>query len=139
MRLATIVTTLKAGQSGISLLETTVALAILGTIAVVLLSGVVVVNEAASTTDERATAESLAQLQMEWAQNAVYELDAEYYSAAPVPGTQGDAIYADYANYSASIAAEPLASPDGGIQKITVTITRSGVTVFVLEGFKRDG
>ena len=77
---------------------------------------------------------------MEWAQNAVYELEADGYSAAPVPGTApADAVYADYANYSAIIDATPLSTPDGGLQKITVTIKRSGVTVFVLEGFKRDG
>ncbi len=134
----TIVTALNARQSGIGLVETVVALAVLGTVAVALLSGVVGINRAASTVDERATAEGLAQLQMEWAQNAAYVDDASAYSAAPVPGTTGNATYPDYANYSASIAVEPQANPDEGIQKITVTIARSGVTVFVLEGFKRD-
>ena len=137
----TIGTTSNAGQSGIGLVETVVALAVLGTVAVALLSGVVGINRAASTVDERATAEGLAQFQMEWAQDAAstpYVPDASAYSAAPVPGTTGNATYPDYANYSASIAVEPQANPDDGIQKITVTITRSGVTVFILEGFKRD-
>ncbi len=117
-------------------METAVALAILGTIAVALLSGLVAVNQAASTVDERTTAESLAQLQLEWVQNAAYAAD---YTALPLPGTTaGYAIYPDYANYSASISVDSLADPDEGIQKITVTITRSGVTVFVLEGYKRE-
>lgn len=136
VRLPTIVTPLNTGQSGISLLETAVALAILGTITVTLLSGVVGINRAASTADERVTAESLAQLQLEWAQSLDYAAD---YTAAPVPGTiaAGYAIYPDYANYSASIATEPVDNPDSGIQKIIVTITRSGETVLILEGYKR--
>ena len=59
-------------ESGTTLLETVVALAILGTIAVTFLSGLVTTSQAAFIADERATAESLAQSQMEWAQNASY-------------------------------------------------------------------
>ncbi len=119
-------------ESGVTLLETVVALAILGTIAVTFLSGLVITTKAAFTTDERATAESLAQSQMEWAQNADYVYSATEYSPAPIPSSK------DYIDYAATIAAEPLDSPDAGIQKITVTVNRSGEGVITLESHKVD-
>jgi len=120
------------GQQGLTLIETVIALAILGTIAVIFLNGLTTTAEAAFTTDERATAESLAQSQMEWAQNASYTDNATQYSSAPIPSGS------DYTNYSVNITAESLHDPDNGIQKITVTITRSGEQVFTLEGYKLD-
>jgi len=93
-----------------TLLETVVALAILGTIAVTFLSGLVTTSTAAYTTDERATAECLARSQMEWTQNADYTDNATGYSPTSVPGSK------DYINYSVNITAEPLNTPDDGIQ-----------------------
>jgi len=119
-----------------TLLETLVALAILGTIAVSFLSGVGISSKAVYIADERATAENLARSQMEWAKNASYSYNATSnatcYSVAPIPADK------DYINYSANITAEPLHNPDDGIQKITVTITRSGKVVFKLESYKVD-
>ncbi len=117
-------------ESGASLIETLVALAVLGTIAVTFLAGLVVTSEAAFIVDERATAESLARSQMEWAQNASYTSNATQYSSAPIPGGQ------DYADYSANITAEPLNNPDDGIQKITVVVSHSGEPVITLETYK---
>lgn len=119
-------------ESGATLLEAVVALAIVGTIAVTFLGGVVTISKAAFTADERATAESLAQSQMEWAKNSDYVYSATQYSPAPMPSGK------DYTNYSATIAAEPLHETDDGIQKITVTVTRSGEGVITLEGYKVD-
>jgi type II secretory pathway pseudopilin PulG len=117
-------------ESGVSLLETVVALAVLGTIAVVFLTGLVTTSKAAFMVDERATAESLARSQMEWAKNSDYVYDTTEYSPAPMPSGK------DYINYSATIAAEPLDSPDDGIQKITVIVKHSGEEVIKLEGYK---
>jgi len=119
-------------ESGATLLEAVVALAIVGTIAVTFLSGLAITSKAAFTADERATAERLAQSQMEWAKNSDYVYSTIQYSPAPMPSGK------DYINYSATIAAEPLHDPDDGIQKITVTVTRSGEGVITLEGYKVD-
>ena len=116
-------------ESGVTLLETVVALAILGTIGVTFLGGLVTTSKAAFSVDERATAESLAQSQMEWAQSANYTDNATQYSPAPIPSGK------DYINYSANITAETL---DDDLQKITVTVKRSGEQVFTLEGYKVD-
>lgn len=120
------------GESGITLLETVIAVAILSYIAAAFLSGVATSSKGVYTADVQATAESLARSQMEWAKNASYSYNATSYSTAPIPTTK------DYINYSANITAEPLHEPDDGIQKITVTITRSGEAVYRLEGYKVD-
>ena len=119
-------------ESGVTLLETVVALAILGTIGVTFLGGLVTTSKASFSVDERTTAQSLAQSQMEWAQSANYTDNATQYSPAPLPtGT-------DYLNYSVNITAEPLHPGDDGIQKITVTVNRSDEQVFTLESYKVD-
>ena len=119
-------------ESGVSLLETVMALAILSVIAVAFLSGLATTSRAVFIADERSTAESLARSQMEWAKDTDYVYDATEYSPAPIPGGK------DYINYSATIAAEPLRNPDDGIQKITVTVKHSGRGVIKLEGYKVD-
>ena len=113
-------------------METAVALFVLGTIAVAFLSGLVTTSKAAFTIDERATAESLAQSQMELVKMADYVDDATSYPSAQIPGSK------DYVFYSVNITAGALHNPDDGIQRITVTVTHSGEQVFALEGYKVD-
>ena len=115
-------------ESGISLVETVVALAILGTIGVTFLTGAVITSQAAFTNDEQATAESLARSQMEWVQSANYSTTG--YSPATMPSGK------DYVNYSANITSRSLNTPDDGIQKLTVAVNRSGEQVMILESYK---
>lgn len=119
-------------ESGMTLLETLVALAILGAVAVTFLGGLATTSRAAFINDERATTESLARSQMEWCKNADYDDSAAQYPSAPIPD------HRDYVDYSATITAEPLHNPDEGIQKITVIIKRSGKEITRLEGYKVD-
>ncbi len=119
-------------ESGITLIETVVALAILATVAVIFLNGLATTSKAAFITDEQTTAESLAQSQMEWVANADYVDGATQYSPATIPSGK------DYINYSATIAADPLHDPDDGIQKITVAVKHSGETVIILQSYKVD-
>ena len=116
-------------ESGTTLVETVVALAVLGTIAVTFLTGLIISSEATFMVDEQATAESLAQSQMELAQHADYVPGATEYSVDLPSGK-------DYINYSATITAEPLHGSEDGIQKITVTVTRSGEEIVTLESYK---
>jgi type II secretory pathway pseudopilin PulG len=132
MRFSSILQGVTSRESGTTLVEVIVALAILGTIGVCFLSGLATTSKAAYTIDERATAESLAQSQMEWAQNASYSYDATVYSPMPIPSSK------DYINYSVTITAAPFNSPDDGIQKITVIVARSDEGVIMLESYKVD-
>ncbi len=121
-----------ARESGTTLIEAVVALAVLGTIGVTFLSGLTTTSKAAFISDEQATAESLAQSQMEWVKNASYSYNATGYTSAPIPTGK------DYLNYSATIIAAPLRNPDDGIQRLTVTVKRSDETTTKLEGYKVD-
>ena len=119
-------------EAGISLMETLVALAILGIIAAGFLSGLSTTAKSSLIVDERATAESLARSQIEYAKTVGYVYEATEYTAAPIPSGE------NYSNYSVSISAEPLNNPDDGIQKITVTVTHYDEEVITLEGYKVD-
>ena len=132
MRLFKMLSIFTGRESGVTLIETVVALAILGVIAVAFLNGLTNASKAAFTADEQSTAESLAQSQMEWAKTVTYVYSATEYSPAPIPGGK------DYINYSATIAADPLHDPDDGIQKIIVTVKHSDKGVIKLEGYKAD-
>ncbi len=123
---------LRRNEIGTSLVETAVALAILGAVGVTFLSGLATTSKAVVLADEQATAESIAWSQMESVKNASYVSGAATYSAEPLPSNK------DYLNYSVVITAQPLHTPDDGIQKITVTVSRSGNVIIRLEGYKVD-
>lgn len=114
------------------MIETLIALAILGIVAATFLSGLTTTAKSTIIADERATAESLTRSQMEWVKKATYVYGATEYSAALIPDGK------DYANYSATIAAEALNSPDDGIQRITVTIKHLDKEIIRLTGYKVD-
>lgn len=116
-------------QSGSSLIEVLVALAIFGVVAVAFLGGLTTASRAGIITDERATGESLARSQMEWIKNTAYVHSVNGY-APPMPSG------ADYTNYTAVNTAQPLHNPDDGIQKITIVVSRLGKEVFRLESYK---
>ena len=119
-------------ESGATLLETLVALAIMGVIAVVFLGGLAATSKVNYKNDEFGTAVSLAELEIESVREAPYVFEANQYPALPVPEGK------DYLGYSVAVAASPLHSPDDGIQKIIIDITRFGKQVFRLESYKVD-
>jgi type II secretory pathway pseudopilin PulG len=119
-------------ESGVTLIEALVALAIVSTVAVTFLSGLSTSSKAAFIADERTTAESLARSQIEWAKKVDYVYGTTEYSPAPMPSG------GDYSKYSVTITAEPLQAPDDGIQKVTVTIKHFDKGVIRLEGYKAD-
>ena len=119
-------------ELGITFLETVIALAILGAVSVSILNGLTSASKSVFIVDEKTTAESLAQSQMEWIKNASYSYNATSYSAAPIPDGK------DYLQYSSVVSAEPVHTPDDGLQKITVSIQRSGKGVYFLQGYKVD-
>ena len=107
-------------ERGLVLLESLVALAILALTATAYLGGLGTVFQAGSVSDVRSTAQSLAASQLEQLRDTTYSYDATTYAAAVIPGT------ADYAGYSVNITAAALNSPDDGVQRLTVSVTRHG-------------
>lgn len=119
-------------ESGLTFMETVIALAILGAVSVSFLSGLTTASKSVFITDEHSTAESLAQSQMEWVKDATYSYNTTSYASAPIPSGK------DYQQYSAVITAEGLHEPDDGIQKVIVTIRHDGQILVYLEGYKVD-
>ncbi len=120
-------------ESGIGLIEALVALSILGLVALTFLSGLYTTSKAAFITDTRSTALSMAQSQMEWAENYTYfSAPYDYTSASP------NATGKDYINYSANITATSINGTGVDIQKITVIVMRSGAEVTRLESYKAN-
>jgi len=117
-------------EGGITLLESVVALSILGVVSAAFLNGLTTASKSVYISDEYTTAESLAQSQMEWAKDLPYVENATGYAPAPLPGG------GDYLEYSVNITAVPLHDPDDGIQKITVRIKHFDKTSIILEGYK---
>lgn len=119
-------------EIGTTFIETAVALAVLGVVAVAFLSGLATASTATIIVDEKTTAESLMRSQTEGVKKADYVYDASSYPAVAIPALE------DYADYSVNITAEAVNQPDDGIQKITITIKHRGEPVISLDSYKVD-
>ena len=127
---------LKGNETGLSLIETLVALAILGSIAVVFLSGLATAAKATLIADKRATAESLARSAMEDVKN-------QSYINYDDPGHVNYVFIMppDDPNYEVEISADRIDEDTGqaqGIQKITVTVNRDDKSVLTVEDYRVD-
>ena len=97
-------------QAGMTLAETLVAIAILGVSGAVFATALSTGSIAVNNQDSIATAQALAQTQLEVVQNAVYDSTGSSYTAIPAP-----------ANYTVSIASSTSIYSSVNIQKITVS------------------
>ena len=145
---------------GFTLIEVTIAIALLGIIAVTILTALSTASVALIIADRRATAESLARSQMEYVKNQGYQgLYIDYSESGH--GEYGE-IGGYTANYDVATTVEPIDpatyapypyievdgrfQEDDGIQKITVTVTyyivgsenREVEREFTLEDYLRD-
>lgn len=105
-------------ERGVSLVETLVAVAILGLAVVAALTALSTGSLAMATADQGVTAQSLARWQLE-------EIKAAPYSATYSAIAQPD--------YNISLGVNLIAA---NIQKITVTISRANKVLLVVEGYK---
>ena len=107
-----------------------VAIALLAVIAVGSLRALTTVSKARFIRDERQTAMTLAESQMEFVKKLGY---APSYAPAPVTG--------DYAGYAVTINSDNMSSRDGNIQRIRVIVSLQGRPIGLsdnatLEGYK---
>lgn len=113
------------GDKGVTLIETLMAIAILGIIGVSLLAGMTGVYRAVPIADEQEIGKLLARSQIETAMKKPYALS---YQPAPIPDI--------YPGYAAEIIVEPFRF--GNIQKITVNITKDGEPSASFEIYKTN-
>jgi type II secretory pathway pseudopilin PulG len=127
-------------QSGITLIETVVALALLGIFGVVFLAALS--NSAATTAaiEEKVNVDSLARAQMEYIKNinsCPYNSIPPYnYQALDQLEVGNPYAIAAPEGYSINVTAAALHNPDDGIQEITVTVYREGINRLMIKGYK---
>ena len=117
------------GQKGLTLVETLIALAILGVIAVSIFLALDVSQKTTANVDQRTTAESLTRTALEYIKNSPYDssLDPGHprYDVDPSIDLNGDPYNG---RYSITVTAErlyPSGTPtpnDQGLQKVTVGV-----------------
>jgi Tfp pilus assembly protein PilV len=112
------------GQKGIGLVETLIAVAILGTAVVTFITalstGVISVGE----NDQETIAQRLAQSQVEYTKNLAFS-PTGVYGAITAP-----------AGYTLTITSTSVAGTDTNIQKITVTVLHNSNSVLVVSDYK---
>ena len=104
-------------EKGFSLIEVTIAIALMGIVGIGLLGGLTNASRGTFIADEQAAAESLARSQIEHINTLNY---ATTYTPAPIPP--------EYTNYSATINTTAL---DSGLQRIRVTIYHNGEPIYI--------
>ena len=110
-------------ERGASLIETLVALVLLGIIGAAFLNALAMTSNARSLADERASARIIAESQTENITKQDYNFS---YDTIPIPD--------EYGGYSADVVVDPIRN--GNIQKITVTISHHNRDVTTLESYK---
>ncbi len=114
-----------------TLIETVVALGILGMVSAVFMGGVATTGKASIIASEQAIAESLVRSQLEYVKNIAYQQDATEYPVDPelsVPDS--------WAVPQPVVA--PVHATDDGIQKVTVSALHNGETVLTIDVYKVD-
>ena len=113
------------GQRGLGLVESLVAVAILGTavtaFVVALSSGSIAVREQ----EEQVIAQGLAQTQLEYVKSCSYDTEATTYPTVDTPE-----------GYAISVAVSSVPDTDADIQKITVTISSEAEDILTVENYK---
>jgi prepilin-type N-terminal cleavage/methylation domain-containing protein len=112
-------------ERGVTLVETLIAVAILGAAVVVFLAGLSTGTLATAQADKLSTAHELARSQMELTKAAAYSAAPHTYPTVTPPTT-----------YGVSAVASTISEGDADVELVTVQVTKDGVAVYTLEGYK---
>ena len=109
-------------QRGLGLVESLVAVAIMGVVAVAFVVALSAGSIAVREGDQEVVAQRLARTQLEYIKSCPYDTT---YSTVGEPES-----------YSISVGVDPTPDNDTDIQKITVTISRDGEDILTVEDYK---
>jgi prepilin-type N-terminal cleavage/methylation domain-containing protein len=114
-------------ERGVTLVETLIAVAVLGVAIVVFVAGLSTGTISTSKIDRLATAHELARSQMESTKNEPYVAAPHTYPSVSAPS-----------GLSVSSQATSIPLGDAGVQMITVEVSDASGVVYTLEGYKVD-
>ena len=117
-------------QKGFSLIESLVALVILSIVGLAFLGAITTAHRSTILANEKTTAASLAKSQMENIQDQPYYDSTADYVFLSVPS--------EYTGYSYRTPMVTNVSGTLHLQKVTITIERSGRAIYTLEDYKVD-
>jgi type II secretory pathway pseudopilin PulG len=112
-------------QTGLGLVETLVAIAILGTSVVAFVVALAAGSIAVAEQDEAVVAQSLVQTQLEYIKSCTYNPEATTYPTVDAPE-----------GYTISVGVTSIPDTDADIQKITVTVSRESATIITVADYK---
>ena len=112
-------------QRGLGLVETLVAVAILGTSVVAFVAALSAGSIAVGEQDEKFVVQSLAQTQLEYTKSYPYNPEAATYPTVDTPE-----------DYIISVNVTSIPDTDADIQKITITISRNSENIMTVEDYK---
>jgi prepilin-type N-terminal cleavage/methylation domain-containing protein len=118
---------LVGNERGFGLVETLVAVAILGVAVVALVLGLSTGSITVGEGNQEMVAQSLAQTQLEYVKDYPYDPAATTYPTVDAPE-----------GYSIGVEAGSIPGADTDIQRITVTISRDGEAILTVEDYKVD-
>jgi type II secretory pathway pseudopilin PulG len=112
-------------EHGLGLVETLVAVALLGGVAVTFIAALSTGSLAVSEHNQEMVAQRLAQAQQEAIKAATYDINGTGYPAVTAPS-----------GYSIAVTVNSGIYADNNIQKITVTVSRGGTIILTTEAYK---
>lgn len=112
-------------EAGFALVESLVAVAILGMALVVFLGGMSTGLLSTSGSDRLSTAHELARSQIEFTKAEAYVSAPHTYTPVSAPAT-----------YAVTSEATSITGGDANIEQITVQVKKDGVVVFSVDGYK---
>jgi len=115
---------LHKSQSGIGLVETLAAVAILGTAVAAFVGALSTGSLSVSEHEQEVIAQRLAQNQLEYTKNLAFSPSGAYATIASPSG------------YTINMAVNAVDGADANLQKITVTVLRNGSSLFEVSGYK---
>ncbi len=134
-RLSKIVTAARE-QSGVMLIDTVVALALLGIFGVAFLSAISTSTATMASIEDKVNVDNLVRAQMEYTKSDNFSSSYNYQTLDQLDPGSPYAITVPN-GYSINVAAAALPN-SVGIQEITVTIFRNGNSELVTKGYKVD-
>ena len=135
---------LRGKESGVSLIETLIALVILGIVAVIFLGSLSTAFTGVTIIQERVAAESLAKSQMEYIKVQDFIAVADYNPGDPAKHYQLIDIPQDLADRGYDIAINPpeiVVVPDGWgeVQTVAVVISHNGEDISTVTDYRLGG